>query len=273
MNLSEINPFVRYIEKRNSLMPYKNFVMAYDHRIFYVHNGKINADVAGTTYEINSNKMLIIPPAVNYKLTFSKDVLFVVINFDVLTENTTACAIEPKTEDKFDYSQIFSSVTCSEFPCLLSCDENAYYLIGEIEKSFISKSLFRNEIVSSLLKLLIIKGVVCTSSKEYPQLVKNIIEYIDENYASDISNSKLGNTFLYHPNYINKLFKENVGQSLHNYILNVRLEKAATLIRESIIPLSEISQQCGFCTQAYFTKKFREKYNTTPHKFRNKLYF
>lgn len=272
MNLSEINPFVRYSEKRKYLLPYKDFVMPYDHRIFYVHNGKIRADVSGSEYEIKSNQMLIIPPAVKYKLTFSEDVLSTILNFDILTEDTVSAAIEPMIEERFDYSRILSDVTCDEFPCLLSCDENAHRLISEISEVFNSNSKFRNEIISSLLKLLIIKSFVYSSSEKCPALVTDIIEYIDENYAHDISNKTLGEIFSYHPNYINRVFRENAGQSLHSYVLNVRLEKAAALIRESQISLSEAAQRCGFCTQAYFTKKFKEKYRTTPYKFKNKKY-
>lgn len=272
MNLCEMNPFVRYIEKRNSFAVYKKFVLAYDHRVFYVRNGRINADVSGMLFEINSNEMLIIPPAVKYKLTFGKDVLFTVINFDVVTENVISCALEPKTEDEFDYSKILSSVTCPEFPCVFSCDENANQLISEIETVFISNSTFKNAIISSLLKLFIIKGKSYASSVVCPPLVKNIMSFVAENYMHDISNRMLGELFSYHPNYINRIFKENTGHSLHRYILNVRLEQATILIRESSMGLSEIAQRCGFCTQSYFTKKFVEKYNITPHKFKNKKY-
>lgn len=272
IHISEINPFVRYMEKRNSFTAYKNFVMAYDHRIFYVHQGKINADVSGVLYEINAMEFLIIPPAAGYKLSFSEDVIFTVINFDVLTENTTDFAREPKTEDEFDCSEIFSEVTCLEFPCMLSCTENTNQIISEMEKLYMTESSFKDMIISALLKLLIINGVAHRSSERRCPLVTEIIRYIDENYALAISNKMLGELFSYHPNYINKVFKENIGQSLHNYILNVRLEKSIEFIKDNSLTLGEVAQRCGFCSQAYFTKKFREKYKTTPYKFKNKMY-
>ena len=273
MNLNNINPFARFVEKRRSVFPYINYVMAYDHRIFYVYSGSISADVSGECYEVNSNEMLIIPPAVKYKLNFSENILFTVINFDVMTTNKDFCAIEPQTEKCFDYSRIFSSETCSEFPCLLSCGKKAFSIVSELERVFISKSIFRDGIVSSLLKLLITSCVSYTSFEEYPQLITKITQFVDENYSLPISNKMIGDIFSYHPNYINRVFKKCIGQSLHNYILNVRLEKAVALIRETTLPLSDISQQCGFCTQAYFTKKFKEKFNTTPNKLKNKIYF
>ena len=40
MKIEQINPYVRYIDRRNKIKSYKDFVYAYDHRIFYVENGE-----------------------------------------------------------------------------------------------------------------------------------------------------------------------------------------------------------------------------------------
>lgn len=270
MNINEINPFVRFAEKRSFFAGYGSFVMAYDHRIFYVHSGKIYARTESGAYEIGKNKLIVFPPAYPYKLKFSGDVIFTVINFDVEYKYENVCALAPDTEEEFDRSRIISSKTCGEFPCLFSCDETADRLVEDILKFSVSKSLYAGGIASALLKLLLIKSAVYTSSEQMPPLIGDIMSYVDKNYSHDITNNVLGEIFSYHPNYINKLFKEYTGQSIHSYITNVRLEKSALLLTERNMSICEAAFACGFCTQAYYTKRFREKYGITPYKFKNK---
>lgn len=41
MDISQFNPYVRYIDKRHAVTEYKDFVAAYDHRLFFVLSGSL----------------------------------------------------------------------------------------------------------------------------------------------------------------------------------------------------------------------------------------
>ena len=55
----------------------------------------------------------------------------------------------------------------------------------------------------------------------------------------------------------------------NEYIRNLRLERAAELLRTTQLPIAEISIRTGFATSRYFSKCFRDKYGMLPSEFRN----
>ena len=63
-------------------------------------------------------------------------------------------------------------------------------------------------------------------------------------------------------------FKEATGYSPIDYLIRIRLQKAAQFLSESDTPLGEIAQQCGFHDSNYLTRQFRRVYNLTPRQYR-----
>lgn len=97
----------------------------------------------------------------------------------------------------------------------------------------------------------------------------NVINYIQENYEKQLTRAQLARivnmsevTFFRH-------FKLATGQSPMEYLLNLRLTKAETLLQTTDLLLAEISTRCGFCDSNYFGMQFKKCYHITPHRFRN----
>jgi len=63
-------------------------------------------------------------------------------------------------------------------------------------------------------------------------------------------------------------FKNATGYSPIDYLIRIRLQKAAELLIETESGLSEIAVQCGFHDSNYLTRQFRRVYNITPRQFR-----
>ena len=63
-------------------------------------------------------------------------------------------------------------------------------------------------------------------------------------------------------------FKDATGYSPIDYLIRIRLQKAAELLIETEAPLAEIAVQCGFHDSNYLTRQFRRVYNITPRQFR-----
>ncbi|MDD5728444.1 MAG: helix-turn-helix domain-containing protein [Victivallales bacterium] len=64
------------------------------------------------------------------------------------------------------------------------------------------------------------------------------------------------------------VFKEATGYSPIDYLIRIRLQKAAELLQESDASMSEIAAQCGFHDTNYLTRQFRRIYNQTPRQYR-----
>lgn len=64
------------------------------------------------------------------------------------------------------------------------------------------------------------------------------------------------------------LFKESTGQSPYAYALGIRYAKAAELLRESALPISEIAARVGMDDPLYFSKQFKKRYGASPEEYR-----
>ena len=68
--------------------------------------------------------------------------------------------------------------------------------------------------------------------------------------------------------YFSKLFKENVGCPPQEFVIRVRLAKAAELMCSSNAPISEIAVRCGYSNQFHFSRAFKKHYGIPPQKWR-----
>lgn len=64
--------------------------------------------------------------------------------------------------------------------------------------------------------------------------------------------------------YLSHVFRQASGEHLAAYINRQRMERAARLLRESTLAGKEVAWACGFATQSYFIRTFREHFDMTP---------
>lgn len=66
------------------------------------------------------------------------------------------------------------------------------------------------------------------------------------------------------------LFKQVTGIAPHHYLIDIRLNKACYLLRDSNLPIARISEIVGFSSQFYFSRLFQKRKNCTPSAYRGK---
>nr|WP_277875978.1 helix-turn-helix transcriptional regulator [Chroococcidiopsis sp. [FACHB-1243]] len=71
--------------------------------------------------------------------------------------------------------------------------------------------------------------------------------------------------------HFGKLFKQSMGDPLHQYVLKCRIERAKELLVNTQLLIAEIAQTVGFYDQSHFTNVFRRHTNLTPRQYRNRL--
>ena len=71
------------------------------------------------------------------------------------------------------------------------------------------------------------------------------------------------------PSTLLPVFKKVTGYSPIDYLLHVRLAKAAEMLLKSEKTISEIAQDCGFTDSNYFSRQFRKIYSLSPREYRN----
>lgn len=103
--------------------------------------------------------------------------------------------------------------------------------------------------------------------KGYSQTVKDIILYIDFNYAEDINLNFFAEKFNMSKTYLSNLFRKETGATLTDFIHQIRMRKAITLINSSTLPITDIATACGYNDINYFTRIFKRTYGLSPKQY------
>lgn len=64
------------------------------------------------------------------------------------------------------------------------------------------------------------------------------------------------------------IFKRAYGDTIYNYHLRKRLEKAHLLLQNTSLPVNEIAEECGFSSFSHFSRSFKKEYGVTPSQIR-----
>lgn len=125
-----------------------------------------------------------------------------------------------------------------------------------------------DELYKNLLKQVKTILVSHTEISSARELVDQIEDYLEKNFASDITYKVLEDRFGYNKKYISNIFKEEKGISPNKYVTNVRINMAKTLMRQNPDTLiKDIAQAIGYKDQLYFSRVFREVTGKSPSQF------
>lgn len=104
-----------------------------------------------------------------------------------------------------------------------------------------------------------------TTKKQNLQALK---EYLDKHYASKITLDMLAEKFFINKFYLTRIFKEQFGESVTEYLLQVRITKAKQSLRFTDKPIEEIAHECGMQDANYFSRMFKKVEGVTPGEYR-----
>ena len=105
----------------------------------------------------------------------------------------------------------------------------------------------------------------------YTQVIKDVISYIDFHYAEDLSLAFFAEMFNMSKNYLSALFKKEAGATLTDYIHQVRLRRAITLINSSSLSITTVAASCGYNDINYFIRIFKRTYGMSPKQYQKSL--
>ncbi len=274
MQISDLNPHIRYARVHSALFS-KNYTVSkcYDCRIFFFYNAEGSATINGAEYNIYHNTAVYLPPESEYKfnVSFTDSGKIIVINFDLIN---TFCHIKSSlhtaTKDNFDESLVPQYPLLDELsaPIVKSIPHIGRSLIKCTENFIIKDSLYR-ETSSSILKMCLLEIIKESSKLSHSKLCEDILSYIYENYSdSSLTNESIAGKFYHHPYHLSRLIKHETGKTLHQYIIYYRLQIAKNYLITTPFDITKISELCGFCSSAYFTKIFRQNIGMTPKEYR-----
>jgi AraC-like DNA-binding protein len=101
---------------------------------------------------------------------------------------------------------------------------------------------------------------------QYDERIVSIIAYINENLDKDLSIESIAKTFYLNRYYLMHNFKAHTGYTLHGYILQKRLTKAAMLIEKGM-QTTYAADNCGFGDYSSFVRAFKKCFGLSPKQY------
>lgn len=92
--------------------------------------------------------------------------------------------------------------------------------------------------------------------------------FIHEHTGEELSLTKVGKATDTSANYLSEKFKEAVGINFVKYVARARYEKAATLVRDTDLRVSEIAFAAGFQSLSQFNRVFKKFSGKSPTEYR-----
>ncbi|MFQ4144587.1 AraC family transcriptional regulator [Chlorogloeopsis sp. ULAP02] len=94
--------------------------------------------------------------------------------------------------------------------------------------------------------------------------LQQVKEYINEHLEQDVKLSEIAAIAQMSQYHFLRLFKQSMGVTPHQYILQCRIDKAKYLLQHSELSIADIAVRVGFCDQSHLTRYFKRIVGVTP---------
>lgn len=95
-----------------------------------------------------------------------------------------------------------------------------------------------------------------------------VIEFMQEHSASALTLDQLAGEAAISRFHFSRLFKAKLGVTPHRYIVQLRMQHARTLLRETDLSIGEVAVSCGYINQSHFAASFTREFCCNPSDFR-----
>ncbi|MCZ7648189.1 MAG: AraC family transcriptional regulator [Planctomycetota bacterium] len=94
--------------------------------------------------------------------------------------------------------------------------------------------------------------------------------FIQSHFSDDLSLERIAGEVYLSPNYFSSLFTQGSGQTVFEYLQQVRLDEAQRLLRETEYSIHEVARRVGVHTPSYFSRLFKRHTGLSAREFRQK---
>ncbi|ANE48588.1 hypothetical protein SY83_22440 [Paenibacillus swuensis] len=102
-------------------------------------------------------------------------------------------------------------------------------------------------------------------------LIQKMQDYMVKNMANDITLHSIADHVFMHPTHLSKVYKQETGEGISDFLLRLRMEHAAYLLTETDKRSYEVGCDVGYVNANYFTRVFKKHYDMTPQDYRDKI--
>lgn len=150
-------------------------------------------------------------------------------------------------------------------------------LKAEMDRGYPSGRLYMDSLAMALAARLLQGHSSLAREPEVPRgsmqghRLKRVLAFIEEHLSDDLSLDMIAAAAGVSAPHCKVLFRRALGVPVHQYVIGRRIERAATLLREGQLPISQIALDSGFAHQSHLARHMRRVLGVSPRELRNTL--
>ena len=195
-----------------------------------------------------------------YSLTKENALQHFIIGLDNINLFNTGTILPAK------YKNVFHASFENEYNPFYNYFQQLYNEFKQVKPSYLLKT--KTLVTELLIDLLRILSIESNGQQNSSNAIARTKEYIDKHFSEDFTLNDLADNVYVSKFHLSRKFKEAYRYSPMQYLTIRRIQEAKTLLRETDLPITEISSRIGFNQAVYFTKIFKSMVGITPHKYR-----
>ena len=254
--------------------------------LVYVTDGEGEHIVEGDLYQLSAGDVFIINPGEKHTYKIKQGTQLGIINclfMPTLFDEVWLRGLG--ISDSMDYYYVHPFLEkCERFHhCLNLRGQEAEDILSKFEEmsfEFAAKrngytSLIRLQLVQLLILLsrIYVKRNVSISptnvrNQERKIFVQRICGYLERHYDQKLTLANLSDLFNISPRHLNRIFKEETGKTVIEFVHHVRINRSKKLLLDSNEKVISIAMDVGYDDPAFFTRLFTRKVGCSPGRYR-----
>ena len=227
------------------------------HALFYLKKGSFTIEINGKKETVSVGDCYILPDYIHYRRNVIEPIEFVYVKF---TSN-------PVCPYKMDIP--FGKVTFIDKQRFIS---NITSLEKMLSREDSLSAGYREHLLLDILFQIYSESHSESTSRENPVshdiLVNYAMEYIERNLNDKILIDQICHSIGTNASTLNFKFRREFNQSIGQYIVGQRINKARKLLIGTSYSISEIALRCGFQDIYYFSNTFKKMQGISPSEYR-----
>ena len=236
-----------------------------EYEVYYMKNGETSYLIDNEIFNVKKGDFVFIQKGIPHMTDYRKnsDHERILINFSSsIIDEFFSEIIEELANTKLVH------ISETHIPTL---EQLLFKIESEFKKEQRAKNTELNICIMELLTLMYrYKCERKMTVNESDKICYDILEYINNNYYTDIGLGNISKIFAISEAYLSRKFKSVLGIGINQYITYIRINNAKKLLLETDLSITEIAEKSGFDGSNYFAAVFKKSEGIPPSVYRKR---
>ena len=240
------------------------------YEFYYLMEGSVLFYVGDTVYTLEKGDVVFLPPGMPHKTRPNQEESF---------KNFLMCISPEYIEDFIQNAPSLYSFFHKGNHIKLNEEEQGFtvFVLHKILDEFGKTPSHDDRVIRAYIAALFLslndclkkgKDNTSTHAGMISENMQKILDYMNRNYADEITLHILAKEFYLHPSYISNMIKKNLGVSFVKYLNRLRIQKSLKLLLTTDYKIEDISAMCGFNSSSHYCKTFASFLSVSPMQYR-----